>query len=95
MKFLMLSILFCVSCALKAQDTGVLIVEYTREGCGPCKLLWEVLSKIEGIKISKIDAPPEVTYVPVLVFYKDGKAYRTLSGYVGEVEIRKVINEAP
>ena len=77
----------------KETQTGVILVDFFAKWCGPCKMLAPVLEEVAGnldgkAKIGKIDIDKEiklatqfqVTSVPTLVLFKDGKEIDRIIG---------------
>ena len=69
------------------------VVDFWAEWCGPCRMLTPVLEQLaeekgDAVKIGKVnvDEQPElaqqfgVRSIPMLVFFKDGKAVDTIVG---------------
>jgi thioredoxin 1 len=79
-----------------AISTGTVIVDFSAMWCGPCKMLTPILEQFNGkntdIKIIKIDvdAQPDlagmfnVTSIPTLVLFKDGKQIDIRQGFMTE-----------
>lgn len=79
-----------------AISTGTVIVDFSAMWCGPCKMLTPILEQFNGkntdIKIIKIDvdAQPDlagmfnVTSIPTLVLFKDGKQLDIRQGFMTE-----------
>ena len=79
-------------------STGVLLVDFYTEWCGPCKMLSSILEEIDYMPIIKIDADkfPDlamrfgVMSVPTLCFYKDGLMMQKEIGYRTPEEIKDI-----
>jgi thioredoxin 1 len=72
--------------------TGLVLVDFYAEWCGPCKMLapaLEALSNQKDISIVKVDVDKqeELAYkfgimsVPTMILYKDGKIISQRSGF--------------
>jgi thioredoxin 1 len=87
------------------QESGLLLVDFYATWCGPCNSLATILLELEKkndqIKIFKMnvdenfDVPQkyQVSVLPTMVFFKDGKVVKTLVGLQNESSIQKVIDE--
>ncbi len=97
MKWLLVGLflgLSSVVCAEDIPDKGICIVEYSKKDCGPCNKLALELDKIKDVKVIKIFEPQQgITVYPVLIFYKDGKAVTTETGFITEAQIREKLKE--
>ncbi len=75
------------------MNTGVALVDFYADWCGPCKMVSPIVDEIaeeyESIKVGKInvDECPElavsfgVVSIPTLVVVKDGKEQSRIVGY--------------
>ena len=77
----------------QAVSSGIAIVKFTGEGCGPCRMLQPVLEEMEkemaDIKFSEVEVFAQPTLadrfgiasIPQLVLFKDGKEQRRVVGF--------------
>lgn len=89
------------------QKAGVVLVDFTANWCGPCRMLApvleEVAKEIQGkAKIVKVDIDSEqktaahfqITSVPTLILFKDGKELKRMVGLRKAEEIKELISSA-
>jgi thioredoxin len=82
--------------------TGTLLVDFWAPWCGPCRAIAPVLDEIARelageVTVGKVNVDEEpalagrfgIQGIPALIFFKDGKAVRTLVGAVPKTEIVK------
>lgn len=85
-------------------ESGVVLVDFFATWCGPCKMLAPVLeglsSEIEGkAKIIKVDIDQssdlankfEISSVPTMMVFKDGKKADTMVGFLPKERIKETI----
>lgn len=87
-------------------ETGITVVDFYADWCGPCKALATFISKIEpnypDVKFTKLDTEEateltslyQVKALPTLIFFKDGVEVERNVGFspvTVENTIRKVI----
>lgn len=89
---------------LKNQK-GVVIVDFFGSGCRPCEKLAEVLEELDDelpfINIVKVDVDEcvkiadqyEVTGIPDVYYYKDGKEVDHQAGFGGKAEVDEIIKK--
>lgn len=83
---------------------GAALVDFWAPWCGPCRMMTPILEslaeKMAGkVKITKlnVDDSPDiaakfnVSTIPTLIFFKDGKAVHTSIGVVPEAELENQI----
>ncbi len=85
---------------------GVTLVDFHADWCGPCRMLAPVLEKVSkdltGSSIGKLDideaqeiaAQFEVTSVPTLILFKDGKEVGRLVGLRDADSIKEFVSSA-
>ena len=82
---------------------GITLLDFYAPWCGPCKMLGPILEELsekEGLKIGKINADTNedicnafnVTSIPVLMIFKDGKYMDRKVGFIPGKAIMKFVN---
>lgn len=92
---------------LEAEDDKVLVLKFSAEWCGPCRMLERVVSEIEterdDVTFLDVDVDEadedfvdeyKVRNIPVLLFFKDGLQCGKLVGGVPKSSIIDEINSA-
>jgi len=82
-------------------SSGIILVDFYTEWCGPCKMLSPILEEIDYMNIIKVDAEKfkdlaikfGVMSVPTLCFYKDGLMMQKVIGYRTPEEIKDIYNK--
>lgn len=77
----------------KEIETGLVLVDFYATWCGPCRMITPVLEELVGMvtgkaKIAKLDidqaqettANLQITSVPTLILFKDGKEIKRVVG---------------
>ena len=84
-----------------ATASGVVLVDFFANWCGPCKMMAPVLEEIAGemndIKIYKVDVDNDqslaskygIQAIPNLIIFKDGKAVDQITGFTAKGELVK------
>ena len=91
----------------KAISSGTAMVDFWASWCGPCKMLAPVLHEIaeenaDTLKVGKINVDEQmelamrfqVSSIPMLVVFKDGKAITKSVGYRPKSEIAAMVEGA-
>jgi len=87
--------------------SGITLVDFFAEWCGPCRMMTPILEQIasenyKGAAIAKLDIDSEqktssqfqVTSVPTLILFKDGKEINRLVGLRDADAIKEFIDSA-
>ena len=75
------------------------LIDFSAEWCGPCKMLAPVLESIDSIDIYKVDTDefPDlareygVMSIPTLIYFKDGEIVNRNIGFVSKEDIEEGI----
>ncbi|AAP04832.1 thioredoxin [Chlamydia caviae] len=85
--------------------TGLVLIDFFAEWCGPCKMLTPVLESLEAevssVLIGKVNiddhpAPAEqygVSSIPTLILFKDGKEVDRVVGLKDKDSLIRLINQ--
>lgn len=87
--------------------TGATLVDFFAQWCGPCRMLAPIIDEVAGdmegkAKIGKVDIDKEikvatdhqVTSVPTMILFKDGKEVDRIVGLRDAEAIKEFINKA-
>ncbi len=82
-------------------SSGVHIVDFYADWCGPCKMLGNVLEGLENVSIIKVNTDTHselardfgVMSIPTLVFFKDGKEVKKEIGFKPKEELERILKE--
>lgn len=90
----------------KSTKSGVTIVDFYADWCGPCKALAPTLEQLESeskedVKVVKInvDENPELAQdyevrgIPTLFFFKEGEVKGSTTGNVSLAELKQRVHE--
>ncbi len=83
---------------------GLVLVDFWAEWCGPCRMIAPVIEQVsqefENVKVCKlnVDENPntafkyEITGIPTMIFFKDGKPVDQVVGFTSKDNLTSVIN---
>jgi thioredoxin 1 len=86
----------------KIQEKETMLVSFSTDWCGPCKMLKEELNKIQTqTPIYRINAEEDADFariygirsVPTMKMFKEGNVINTTVGLRSSTEINKLITE--
>jgi thioredoxin 1 len=85
---------------------GVVLVDFYADWCGPCRMLAPIVEELAQemsgkMTVAKVDtdqsvnvaAQFEVTSIPTLILFKDGKIVKRVVGLKDLDSLRKIVNE--
>ena len=88
-------------------SSGVVLVDFYADWCGPCRMLAPVIEELaeemgSKLVVAKVDtdqsvqvaAKFEVTSIPTLLLFKDGQLVKRVVGLKDLDALRKMVNEA-
>lgn len=87
------------------KETGVVVVDFFANWCGPCKMLSPVLEEIQGemkdVKIVKVDVDQNqelagkygVQNIPTIKIFKAGDECVTKTGFLPKGNLEAIIKE--
>lgn len=86
---------------------GVVLVDFSADWCGPCKMISPILKDLSGqyadqVKIVKVDVDADgelaqrfdVMSIPTLILFKDGVPVGRRTGFMPKPELEKFIATA-
>lgn len=86
--------------------SGLVLVDFYADWCGPCRMLSPVLEELaqemsSQLTVAKVDTDQaaqtathfEVTSIPTLILFKQGKPVKRVVGLKDLAALRKLVNE--
>lgn len=86
-------------------SSGVVLVDFFANWCGPCKMIAPVLEKISAdypnVEFVKVDVDQsqrlamqyQVQSIPTILVFKDGQVVERQIGFSGEPQLRNMLNK--
>ena len=90
---------------LSIPTSGILVVDFWAEWCGPCKRMMPILESVESsishVTFAKVDTEKnqkltsqmEITALPTLLIFKDGKQVSKLIGLQTAASLTNTLNK--
>lgn len=86
-------------------SSGVVLVDFFANWCGPCKMVGPILEKIDPefptIEFVKVDVDQsqslamqfQVQSIPTILIFKDGQIVERQVGFSGEPQLKKMLEK--
>lgn len=86
-------------------SSGVVLVDFFANWCGPCKMVGPILEKIDPefptIEFVKVDVDQsqslamqfQVQSIPTILIFKDGQVVERQIGFSGEPQLKKMLEK--
>ena len=86
------------------NDSGIVIVKFYGNWCGPCKMLASILDQmpnINGLRVVGMDVDRNMTIakqfgvmaVPTMVVFKDGSEVEKITGFRNQSQLQEIFQK--
>ena len=86
------------------NDSGIVIVKFYGNWCGPCKMLASILDQmpnINGLRVVGMDVDRTMTIakqfgvmaVPTMVVFKDGSEVEKITGFRNQAQLQEIFQK--
>jgi thioredoxin 1 len=86
------------------NDSGIVIVKFYGNWCGPCKMLASILDQmpnINGLRVVGMDVDRNMTIakqfgvmaVPTMVVFKDGSEVEKITGFRNQAQLQEIFQK--
>ena len=88
-----------------AESSQLVLVDFWAAWCGPCKMIAPIVEELSNtrsdVKVCKINVDEQfelavryqISSIPTVMFFKNGKAVRRVVGLRSKVELEQIIEE--
>ena len=86
------------------NDSGIVIVKFYGNWCGPCKMLASILDQIpnmNGLRVVGMDVDRNITLakqfgvmaVPTMIVFKDGAEVEKITGFRNQAQLQELFQK--